>query len=45
MLAAHAGYESNTSVKEKKHKSRKWYLSQDYYDYYIIIIIKILIEI
>ncbi|CAI2171444.1 16368_t:CDS:10 [Funneliformis geosporum] len=24
MLAAHAGYDSNTSVKEKKHKSRRW---------------------
>lgn len=36
MLAAHAGYDSNTSVKEKKHKSRKWYLSQDGYDYFIV---------
>ncbi|CAG8462143.1 12484_t:CDS:10 [Funneliformis caledonium] len=24
MLAAHAGYDSNASVKEKKHKSRRW---------------------
>lgn len=38
MLAAHAGYDSNTSVKEKKHKSRRWYLSKDDYDYFIVII-------
>jgi len=39
MLAAHAGYDSNASIKEKKHKSRRWYLSQNYCNHIFLFIL------